>query len=160
MFTIIGIDPGLQITGYGIIKCTKKGISYINSGYIRTSKKDLAFRLQEIYVMLTEVVNQFSPNYFAIEEVFLSKNVKSALKLGQARGVAIITAANQSIPVFEYAVRKIKKTVTGTGNANKHQIQNMVKILLNLSQKIQEDAADALAIAITHYYIHQKNIIS
>ncbi len=98
---------------------------------------------------MTEIITQFQPDYFAIEQVFMAKNADSALKLGQARGVAIVAATNQALPVFEYAARQVKQTVVGIGSAEKSQVQHMVRTLLKLPANPQADAADALAIAIT-----------
>ncbi|AKD37883.1 Holliday junction resolvase [Pasteurella multocida subsp. multocida OH4807] len=150
MAIILGIDPGSRVTGYGIIRQTGKQLEYLGSGVIRTSVDDLPTRLKRIYHGVSEIITQFHPDMFAIEEVFLAKNANSALKLGQARGAAIVAAVNQELPVFEYAARLIKQTVVGIGSADKVQVQDMVTRILALSEKPQTDAADALAIAITH----------
>ena len=150
MSIILGIDPGSRITGYGVIRQTGRQLVYLGSGVIRTSVEDLPTRLKRIYAGVTEIITQFQPDMFAIEEVFLAKNANSALKLGQARGAAIVAAVNQDLPVFEYAARLVKQTVVGIGSADKVQVQEMVTRILNLSEKPQADAADALAIAITH----------
>lgn len=150
MSIILGIDPGSRVTGYGVIRQTGRKLEYLGSGVIRTSIDDLPTRLKRIYVGVTEIITQFHPDEFAIEQVFMAKNPDSALKLGQARGTAIVAAVNQNLPVFEYSARTIKQTVVGTGAAEKSQVQEMVTRLLQLSDKPQADAADALAIAITH----------
>lgn len=115
---------------------------------------DLPSRLKLIYAGVTEIITQFQPDYFAIEQVFMAKNADSALKLGQARGVAIVAAVNQELPVFEYAARQVKQTVVGIGGAEK-AVQHMVRTLLKLPANPQADAADALAIAITHCHVSQ-----
>lgn len=150
MSIILGIDPGSRVTGYGVIRQIGRKLEYLGSGVIRTSIDDLPTRLKRIYAGVTEIITQFHPDEFAIEQVFMAKNPDSALKLGQARGTAIVAAVNQNLPVFEYSARTIKQTVVGTGAAEKAQVQEMVTRLLQLSDKPQADAADALAIAITH----------
>lgn len=158
MAIIIGIDPGSRITGYGVIRQTGRQLSYLGSGCIRTQVTDLPSRLKIIYAGISEIITQFQPDYFAIEQVFMAKNADSALKLGQARGVAIVAAVNADLPVFEYAARQVKQTVVGTGGAEKSQVQHMVRMLLKLPSNPQADAADALAIAITHCHIAQNAV--
>lgn len=152
---ILGIDPGSRITGYGVIRQVGRQLTYLGSGCIRTKVDDLPSRLKLIYAGVTEIITQFQPDYFAIEQVFMAKNADSALKLGQARGVAIVAAVNQELPVFEYAARQVKQTVVGIGSAEKSQVQHMVRTLLKLPANPQADAADALAIAITHCHVSQ-----
>ncbi|RUR38431.1 crossover junction endodeoxyribonuclease RuvC [Vreelandella populi] len=149
---ILGIDPGSRITGYGVIDLKVGKPSYVASGCIRTSDGPLEQRLAQIYAGLSEVVGLYSPTDTAIERVFVSKNVDSALKLGQARGAALVCMANHGLSVAEYAARRIKEAVTGQGGADKLQVQHMVTTLLKLSATPQADAADALAIALTHAY--------
>ncbi len=119
MAIILGIDPGSRVTGYGVIRQVGRQLSYLGSGCIRTNVTDLPSRLKLIYAGVTEIITQFSPDYFAIEQVFMAKNADSALKLGQARGAAIVAAVNLDLPVFEYAARQVKQTVTGTGGQKK-----------------------------------------
>ncbi|WP_301098824.1 crossover junction endodeoxyribonuclease RuvC [Otariodibacter sp.] len=159
MAIILGIDPGSRVTGYGVIKQMGKQLEYLGSGAIRTSVDDLPTRLKRIYAGVTEIITQFHPDMFAIEQVFMAKNPDSALKLGQARGTAIVAAVNQDLPVFEYAARLVKQTVVGIGSADKIQVQDMVMRILKLSAKPQADAADALAIAITHAHSIQHSLI-
>ncbi len=147
---ILGIDPGSRVTGYGVIRQVGRQLEYLGSGAIRTQVEDMPTRLKRIYAGVTEIITQFKPDMFAIEEVFLAKNANSALKLGQARGTAIVAAANRDLPVYEYAARLVKQTITGVGSAEKEQVQEMVMRMLKLSDKPQIDASDALAIAITH----------
>ena len=158
MAIILGIDPGSRITGYGIIRQTGRQLSYLGSGCIRTVVDDMPGRLKLIYAGVSEIITQFQPDFFAIESVFMAKNADSALKLGQARGAAIVAAVNQDLPVFEYAARQVKQTVVGTGAAGKAQVQHMVRSILKLPANPQADAADALAIAITHCHMSQNAI--
>lgn len=158
MAIILGIDPGSRVTGYGVIRQEGRSLEYLGSGAIRTVADDLPTRLKRIYAGVTEIITQFQPDMFAIEQVFMAKNADSALKLGQARGTAIVAAANNDLPVFEYAARLVKQTVVGTGAAEKEQVQEMVTRILHLSAKPQADAADALAIAITHAHSMQHSL--
>ncbi|MGR6981020.1 crossover junction endodeoxyribonuclease RuvC [Testudinibacter sp. P27/CKL/0425] len=158
MAIILGIDPGSRVTGYGVIRQNGRKLEYLGSGAIRTSVEDLPTRLKRIYAGVSEIITQFQPHMFAIEQVFMAKNPDSALKLGQARGVAIVAAMNQDLPVFEYAARLVKQTVVGSGAADKTQVQHMVTRILNLSAQPQADAADALAIAITHAHSLQHSL--
>ena len=155
MAIILGIDPGSRVTGYGVIRQQGRRLLYIGSGCIRTQVDDLPSRLGKIYAGVSEIITQYQPDCFAIEQVFMAKNADSALKLGQARGVAILAAVNNNLPVFEYAARQVKQTVTGTGAAETAQVQHMVRSILKLSAAPQADAADALAIAITHCHFNQ-----
>ena len=150
MAIILGIDPGSRVTGYGVIRQSGRKLEYLGSGAIRTSVEDMPTRLKRIYAGVSEIITQFQPQMFVIEQVFIAKNPDSALKLGQARGVAIVCATNFDLPVFEYAARLVKQTVVGSGSADKVQVQHMVTRILNLSSPPQADAADAVAIAITH----------
>jgi crossover junction endodeoxyribonuclease RuvC len=155
MSIILGIDPGSRITGYGVIRQVGRKLEYLGSGCIRTSVDDLPTRLKLIYAGVSEIITQFQPDFFAIEQVFMAKNAGFGLKLGQARGAAIVAAVNVDLPVFEYAARQVKQTVVGTGAAEKAQVQHMVRSLLKLSANPQADAADALAMAITHCHVSQ-----
>ena len=151
---VLGIDPGLVQTGYGLIKVGSKDNQVIDYGTISTNAKDrLALRLLAIYNDLISVINKYKPSVMAIEEVFYGKNVKSALLLGHARGVSMICAAKYNIPVFEYSARKVKQSITGNGNAHKSQIKFMIMKELNLKNfNAPIDASDALAIALCHMY--------
>lgn len=159
MAIILGIDPGSRLTGYGVIRQTGRQLTYLGSGCIRTAVDDLPSRLKYVYAGVHEIILQFQPDMFAIEKVFMAHNADSALKLGQARGAAIVAAVNQGLPVFEYAARLVKQSVVGTGAADKKQVQHMVKLLLKLPASPQADAADALAIAITHAHIGYQSLI-
>ena len=151
MALILGIDPGSRVTGYGIIEAKGNRQHYVTSGCIRTTDRDnLPERLDVIYQGVTQIISEFKPAELAIERIFMARSAESALKLGQARGVAIVAAVGLGLPVSEYEARKIKQAIAGSGAATKSQIQHMVSTLLNLSSKPQADAADALAIAICH----------
>lgn len=151
MTRILGIDPGSRKTGFGIIDLIGGKTHYVSSGVIRMNETDsLALRLKVIFDSLTLLIGQHQPDEMAIEQVFMAKNAASALKLGQARGAAIVAAARLEIPVFEYEARKVKQSVVGNGAADKTQVQHMVKTLLKLPAAPQEDAADALAVALCH----------
>lgn len=155
---ILGIDPGSRITGYGVIRQQNGRVEYLGSGCIRTSGEQLSDKLKQIYDGVSEVIIQFQPDMFAIEQVFMAKNPDSALKLGQARGCAIVAAVNAGLPVAEYAARQVKQSVVGTGAADKEQVQHMVKQLLKLPACPQADAADALAVALCHTHTQQSLI--
>lgn len=144
------MDPGSLKTGFGIVDCHGSRFSYVTSGIIRIAAKPLPERLAIISRGLTEIIEQYKPTHFSIEDVFFARDPRAALKLGQARGAAITTAVLHDLPVGEYAPRLIKKTVVGTGAADKDQVQFMVKKMLGLQGELKEDAADALAIAICH----------
>ena len=151
MTLTLGIDPGSRITGYGVIRSVGASHTYITSGCIKTiPKSELPQRLEEIYAGVTQIIDEFAPDEVAIERIFMAKSADSALKLGHARGVAMVAVANQGLPISEYEARKVKQAIVGTGAATKGQIQHMVQTLLKLPGQPQEDAADALAIALCH----------
>ena len=151
MTLILGIDPGSRVTGYGIISVTGALQEYVGSGCLRTTDKaTLPNKLEEIFSGVTQIISEFVPTELAIEQIFMARSAESALKLGQARGVAIVAAVNKGLPVYEYEARKVKQAVVGSGAARKEQVQHMVKTLLKLPGKPQADAADALAIALCH----------
>jgi crossover junction endodeoxyribonuclease RuvC len=151
MALILGIDPGSRKTGFGIINVIGSKQEYVTSGVIRMKDTDeLPARLKVIFDSLTQIIEQYCPQEMAIEQVFMAKNASSALKLGQARGAAIVAATAQNVPVSEYEARKVKQSVVGNGAADKLQVQHMVKTLLRLPAAPQEDAADALAVALCH----------
>ncbi|MGY6563302.1 MULTISPECIES: crossover junction endodeoxyribonuclease RuvC [Halomonadaceae] len=147
---ILGIDPGSRTTGYGVLDVTTPKPRYVASGCIRLQDVELPQRLARIYAGIAELIGEYRPGELAIEQVFMAKNPDSALKLGQARGAAIVCAANHGLAVHEYGPRQIKQAVTGSGAATKAQIQHMVVAVLGLDGTPQADAADALAIALTH----------
>ncbi|NVK41662.1 MAG: crossover junction endodeoxyribonuclease RuvC [Oceanospirillaceae bacterium] len=147
---ILGIDPGSRVTGYGVINLVGSRNEYVASGCIRIRGEELAERLQQVYAGVSEIIETYCPQEMAIEQVFMARNADSALKLGQARGVAIVAGSNRELPVYEYAARKVKQSVVGNGGADKVQVQHMVAHLLKLPGLPQADAADALAIALCH----------
>ena len=148
---LIGIDPGLRNTGWGVIDVNGNRLSHVADGVVSsTSSLPLAKRLVQLQDGLTEVIERFGPSEAAVEETFVSKNAVSTLKLGQARAIALLVPANAGLGVFEYSPNLIKKTVVGTGHAAKQQVQMMVKTLLPASALESADAADALAVAICH----------
>ncbi len=149
---ILGLDPGSLRTGYAIVETHDSHVAYIVSGAIRTQGESFAERLQEIFVGVDQLSNEFRPDEVAIERVFMHRNADSALKLGQARGAALSATFGLRPRGFEYAPREVKQAVVGTGAAEKEQVQLMVKRLLNISGPLGADAADALAIALCHAY--------
>lgn len=152
---ILGIDPGSRLTGYGIIEESARGYQYIGSGCIRITADYFPDRLKQIFDGVLEVVERYQPECMAIEQVFMHKNADSALKLGQARGAAICAVQTTGLPVFEYAARQVKQAIAGKGNADKLQVQYMVKILLSIQGTLQIDASDALGIGICHAHYQQ-----
>jgi crossover junction endodeoxyribonuclease RuvC len=153
---ILGIDPGSRRTGVGIIDVQiGGGFKHIHHEVVTTFDEDFPTRLKDIFDGVSAVIQRFSPEECGIESVFLSKNPSSALKLGQARGAAICAAVNANLPVSQYAPREIKKAVVGGGGADKTQVQYMIGVLLNVSHSLAPDAADALAVAITHGQVRE-----
>ncbi len=150
MSVILGIDPGSRITGFGVVRMQGQKVEYIASGCIRIKDGILSDKLNQIFDCISEVVQEYKPSEAAIEQVFMSKNADSALKLGQARGAAMVAMAQHALQVSEYSARQIKQAVVGTGAADKSQVQHMVTSLLSLSATPQADAADGLAVAICH----------
>jgi crossover junction endodeoxyribonuclease RuvC len=148
---IIGVDPGLRKMGWGIVEVLGSELVYLASGSVHSNAQlPLATRLRELHEALAGVISEYRPMEAAVEETFVNRDPQSALKLGQARGIALVVPALAGLPVAEYAANLIKKTVTGTGHAQKPQIAVMVKNLLPGSDAPGADAADALAAAITH----------
>lgn len=148
---ILGIDPGSRATGYGLIRLEGNRLHHIDNGVIRPHEKaGLAHRLLHIHQQLQIVISQYAPDCSAVEQIFMAKNAQSALKLGHARGVAILAAASAELEVAEYTPLQVKSAVVGYGRASKSQVQQMVKALLKLPEIAQEDASDALAVAICH----------
>ena len=149
---VLGIDPGSVYTGFALIKRESKGCQYVDSGRIRLGTGDFAQRLALLYAQLKSLVSTYKPSVLALESVFVSKNVQSALKLGQARAIPLLLAGEFAMAVCEYSPRQVKKNITGSGSAEKAQVQFMVRRLLALTANPSEDEADALAIALTHAY--------
>lgn len=157
---ILGIDPGLRLTGFGLIEKTGQKLSYVTSGVIKSGEGELATRLGVLFSGLGELIEAHQPDMCAVEIVFVNVNPQSTLLLGQARGAAICAAVHHKLPVAEYTALQIKQAVAGHGKAAKEQVQEMVKRLLNLPATPQADAADALACAICHAHAGQLGALS
>ena len=151
---IMGIDPGTAIMGYGIVKETDKQLALLNLGVIKLNHlNDHALKLQRIFDKVSVLIEQYHPDCMALEAPFYGKNIQVMLKLGRAQGVAMAAALNKQIPIFEYAPRKIKQSVTGNGNAAKEQVAAMLKTLLKFDESPQFlDATDGLAVAVCHAF--------
>jgi crossover junction endodeoxyribonuclease RuvC len=151
---VLGIDPGTAITGYGLVHEQDDGLSLVECGVVTTpSSQPLPERLQMIYRGLSDVVRRFEPEEAAVEELFFSRNVRTALSVGQARGVALLALADAGLPIYEYKPLEVKQAVAGYGGADKRQVQEMVRMLLNLERVPQpDDAADAVAVAVCHIH--------
>ena len=148
---ILGIDPGSRITGYGVIAVSGHHLGFVACGTIRTAQEnDFSRRLLTIFQDLSEVIQAHEPEVAAIEDMFVDRNPRSALKLGQARGAAVVAALHKGLSVYDYPARVVKQSVAGYGQAEKGQVQQMVRTLLGLSAVPSKDAADALAVAICH----------
>lgn len=157
---ILGLDPGLRHTGWGIVDARDNRLTFVASGTVSTdAKATTAARLTQLYHAIDDLIADHRPDCAAVEEVFVSKNPASTLKLGQARGVVIMVPALRAIPVAEYAANLVKKSVVGSGHANKDQITMMVQTLLPGAQTASADAADALAVAICHaHHANTRNL--
>jgi crossover junction endodeoxyribonuclease RuvC len=151
---VLGIDPGTAITGYGVVEETAGELKMVTFGAIRTpAKQPLSTRLQAIYRGVRNLVKEWEPSSAAVEELFFSSNVRTAMSVGQARGVTLLALADAGLPIAEYTPLTVKQAVTGYGSADKAQIQEMVRLLLELAQPPKpDDAADALAVAICHLH--------
>jgi crossover junction endodeoxyribonuclease RuvC len=150
MTCILGIDPGSRTTGYGLIRIEAQKITYVDSGTINATDDHLPTRLKKIFLGIKEIASQYQPDEAAIEQVFMHANAGTAIKLGQARGAAIVALANLEMNIAEYTARQIKQSVVGYGNADKTQVGQMVRHLLQLRVPLKTDAADALAAALCH----------
>ena len=152
----MGVDPGLRITGWGVIEVKRNKLFGIASGVIKTNNNDnISSRLNDIYENMLNCISIYKPSECAIEETFVNKNPNSALKLGHARAAAMLSIAQSSLEVSEYAPNKVKKAVVGVGHADKNQIQSMIQLLLSGIKVNTSDEADALAVAICH--AHHRN---
>ncbi|MFN3595466.1 MAG: crossover junction endodeoxyribonuclease RuvC [Thiobacillaceae bacterium] len=147
---ILGLDPGLRVTGYGVIDKTGQTLSYVTSGVIRTGEGALPERIRVLFAGIQEIVATFRPEAAAVEKVFVNVNPQSTLLLGQARGAAIAALTHVGQPVYEYTALQVKQAVVGNGHADKQQVMHMVRRLLSLPGEPSADAADALACAICH----------
>ncbi len=156
MVKIFGLDPSLSSTGWGIVEAQNNRLIYIADGFIPTDAKlPIEQRLNIIYRTLCNVIETYSPDEASIEQTFLNSNPSTSLKLSMARGVAILSAGTHNIPLFEYEPTKVKKATVGVGHAEKSQVETMVKILLPNAKPKNNDASDALAIAITHAHFRK-----
>ncbi len=153
MIRILGIDPGSQITGYGVIDTDGRDSQLVDCGAIRVKGENFPDKLGMIFKEVVTVIERWQPEKMAIEDVFMSRSAGSALKLGQARGAAICAGVANSLPVAEYSAKEVKQAVVGTGGADKIQVQHMVMMLLNIKEKLQADSADALAVALSHAHV-------
>ncbi len=148
---ILGVDPGLRVTGYGLIRKLGSQYQFVTGGYLRPSPTlALYLRVREIFAGIHALIELYQPDIMALEAIFMHKNPDSALKLGQARGAVLCAGSITAIPVAEYSARTIKLAVTGTGAASKDQVQHMVRVLLGLHQPLLHDTTDALAVALCH----------
>jgi crossover junction endodeoxyribonuclease RuvC len=149
---ILGIDPGSRFTGYGIIDIEGDRTVAVSLGVIKAGTGEFTQRLGIIFNGIQDLIEEFKPDQAAVETVFVSHNAASAIKLGQARGAAVCAIIAAGVPVGEYSPRSVKQAIVGRGAADKAQVQHMVRILLNLTETPQEDAADALAVALCHHH--------
>ena len=151
---VLGIDPGTAITGYGLVRETEEGLALVDCGVITTpAGQPLPARLQAIYRGLAEIAGQHRPDAAAVEELFFSRNARTALSVGHARGVTLLALADAGLPIYEYKPLQVKQAIAGYGGADKQQVQQMVAMLLNLDAAPQpDDAADAVAVAVCHIH--------
>jgi crossover junction endodeoxyribonuclease RuvC len=157
---ILGIDPGIQVTGIGIIDIDEQNrVTICYHDCVRTNrKKSLSYRLGQVYNALIEIIAEYKPNFIAVEDVFYSENIKTAIVMSHARGVSLLASVNMGIEPAEYSPREIKLSVVGQGGASKSQVQFMIQKILNCKEEIlQPDAADAIAVALCHYHRLSKN---
>ena len=155
MTRILGIDPGSNIAGYGVVDTDGVRLAYVASGCLRLPPGGLPARLKVLFEEIGQIIARFSPDTMAVEDVFVQKNAASALKLGHARGTILCAGACAGLPIAEYATAQVKLAVTGSGRAEKNQVQHMVKVLLGIRGRLQADAADALAVAACHAHLSQ-----
>jgi crossover junction endodeoxyribonuclease RuvC len=149
---VLGLDPGSRITGFGLVEGLGTQSSYVEAGIVKPGVGSLSERIGEIHLRMVEVIDRLQPDVMAVEQVFVARSADSALKLGQARGAAIVAATSRGLPVVEYAASRVKQSITGSGAASKGQMQRMIALLLHLPELPSPDAADALAIALCHLH--------
>lgn len=152
---ILGIDPGSRLTGYGLVESTGADLRFLDCGLIQAGSGDFSLRLKCIFDGLGRIIAEHAPDEFAIEKVFVHRNATAALKLGQARGAALLAAATREMSVFEYSPNEVKQAITGRGHAGKEQVQHMIRVLLKLKEAPATDAADALSVAVCHAHVSQ-----
>jgi crossover junction endodeoxyribonuclease RuvC len=156
---ILGIDPGLRRTGWGIVEISGNRLSFLGCGSVLTNDRDLlALRLVAIYDGLMRILDEFRPDEAAVEATFVNKGAQATLKLGQARGIAMVVPAKAGVPVSEYAPNVVKKSIVGAGHGDKVQVRMMIGVLLPKADPNSDDAADALAIAVTHAH-HRQSLL-
>lgn len=156
---ILGLDPGLAVTGFGLVEIDQRGTRLLDAGTFSTSTGRMAERLREIFRRTSELLERESPDEVALEEGFYGKNVKVALSLGQARGAILLACSLKNIPIFEYAPREVKQSVVGRGAASKEQVNYMVKALLNIQElPAALDVSDALAVAYCHFQRREQRL--
>lgn len=156
---ILGLDPGLAVTGFGLVEIDQRGTRLLDAGTFSTSTGRMAERLREIFCRTSELLERESPDEVALEEGFYGKNVKVALSLGQARGAILLACSLKNIPIFEYAPREVKQSVVGRGAASKEQVNYMVKALLNINElPAALDVSDALAVAYCHFQRREQRL--
>ncbi|MEW5803289.1 MAG: crossover junction endodeoxyribonuclease RuvC [bacterium] len=150
---IMGIDPGIAHTGYAVVECRNQELTLLDVGIIKTSSEDcFPARLKKIGISLEEIIEKFHPGEISVEDIFIATNPRLALKLGQARGVAVFVAVKAQVAIYEYTPLQVKEAIVGYGRATKDQVRKMVRVLLNLKElKVHDDASDALAVAVCHY---------
>ena len=150
---VLGVDPGTYVCGYGLIESDGNEIKFLDSGFIGQPRNlSLPLRLKNIFDKLNTIINIYNPDEMSIEDVFVSKNPRSTLKLGEARGVAILAASVSNIPVYEYSPTEVKASVTGNGRSSKLDVMKMISSILNIKKSMRSDTSDALAIAICHIH--------
>ena len=156
---ILGIDPGLRRTGWGVVELAGNRLAFIGCGSVMTDDRDgLALRLLAIHDGLMRILDEFHPDEAAVEATFVNKDAKATLKLGQARGIAMVVPAKAGVPVAEYAPNLVKKSIVGAGHGDKAQVRMMIGVLLPKADPSSDDAADALAIAVTHAH-HRQSVV-
>ena len=156
---ILGIDPGLRRTGWGVVEIAGNALSFLACGSVTTNDRDtLAARLLAIHDGLTRILDEYRPDEAAVEETFVNKDARATLKLGQARGIAMVVPARAGVPIAEYAPNLVKKSIVGAGHGDKAQVRMMIGVLLPKADPGSDDAADALAIAVTHAH-HRRSVI-
>ena len=148
---ILGVDPGLRKTGFGLIEFKKK-VNYIDSGVIVTAQGALPTKIKTLFINMLEIIKEYKPHFVSFEKVFININPNSSLLLGQARGALIASAVSKNLNIFEYTALQVKKSVVGKGHANKQQVKLMVKNILNIDSLLTDDSADALATALCCYF--------
>jgi crossover junction endodeoxyribonuclease RuvC len=159
LIRIIGIDPGLRRTGWGVVEITGNRLGFLGCGSVTTREQDgLAERLLAIHEGLERILEEFRPHEAAVEATFVNKDAKATLKLGQARGIAMVVPARAGVPVAEYAPNVVKKSIVGAGHGDKAQVRMMIGVLLPKADPRSDDAADALAIAVTHAH-HRQSVV-